>query len=133
MQTALVTGASRGVGRGIAISLAESGYRVFATGRTIAAAALPDSIIRIPCDQLRDDETAAVFARMAAEADGLDVLVNSAWGGYERMIENGAFTWPAPFWEQPAHRWTSMMDAGVRAAFVAAAHAARLMVPRRRG
>jgi len=46
MQTALVTGASRGVGRGIAVSLAESGYRVFATGRTVATASLPDSIVR---------------------------------------------------------------------------------------
>jgi dehydrogenase/reductase SDR family member 1 len=49
------------------------------------------------------------------------------------MSENGQFTWPLPFWEQPVHRWTSMMDAGVRAAFVAASHAARIMVPQKRG
>jgi NAD(P)-dependent dehydrogenase (short-subunit alcohol dehydrogenase family) len=49
------------------------------------------------------------------------------------MVENGVFTWCAPFWEQPAHRWTSMFDAGVRAAFVASAHAARLMLPNRAG
>jgi dehydrogenase/reductase SDR family protein 1 len=133
MQTALVTGASRGVGRGIAISLADAGYRVFATGRNIATATLPDTIVRIPCDHLQDDQTAAAFARIANETGALDVLVNSAWGGYERMIENGVFTWPAPFWEQPTHRWSSMMDAGVRAAFVVASHAARIMVPQRRG
>jgi len=131
--TALVTGASRGVGRGVAIALAEAGYRVCATGRSIDTADLPAAVVRIRCDHLRDEETAAVFARVAAEGGGLDVLVNNAWGGYERMVENGAFTWMLPFWEQPAHRWTSMMDAGVRAAFVAAAHAAPIMIPARRG
>ena len=130
MPTALVTGATRGVGRGIAIALAESGYRVFATGRSIANANLPDTIACIQCDHQRDEETAAAFASVAG---GLDVLVNSAWGGYEQMVENGKFTWGLPFWEQPAHRWTSMMDAGVRAAFICSAHAARLMVPRGRG
>jgi dehydrogenase/reductase SDR family protein 1 len=106
---------------------------VFATGRTIAAADLPDGILRIPCDHLRDEETGAAFARVRCEAGGLDVLVNSAWGGYERMLENGIFTWGAPFWEQPDHRWTSMLDAGVRAAFVSASHAARIMAQQRRG
>jgi NAD(P)-dependent dehydrogenase (short-subunit alcohol dehydrogenase family) len=90
-------------------------------------------VIRIPCDHLRGEETAAVFARIAAEADGLDALVNAAWGGYERMVEDGRFTWQLPFWERPAHRWTSMLDAGVRAAWVASSHAARMMVKRRSG
>jgi dehydrogenase/reductase SDR family protein 1 len=130
MPTALVTGASRGVGRGIAISLAKAGYKVFATGRTIETADLPSAVIRVPCDHLKDQETAAVFDRIT---DGLDLLVNSSWGGYERMSEDGRFTWGLPFWEQPAHRWTSMMDAGVRAAFVVSAHAARIMVPNRSG
>jgi NAD(P)-dependent dehydrogenase (short-subunit alcohol dehydrogenase family) len=132
-RSALVTGASRGVGRGVAISLAEAGYLVFATGRSIESADLPPSIIRLPCDHLRDEQTAAVFDRIARDAGALDILVNNAWGGYEQMVENGAFTWGAPFWEQPAHRWTSMMDTGVRGAFVSSSHAARLMVPRRSG
>jgi dehydrogenase/reductase SDR family protein 1 len=130
MRTALVTGASRGVGRGAAIGLAECGFQVFATGRTIATADLPSAIRRVPSDHLQDDQTAAAFAHVAG---GLDVLVNAAWGGYEQMTENGQFTWPLPFWEQPLHRWTSMMDAGVRAAFVAASHAARIMVPQKHG
>lgn len=130
MQTAFVTGASRGVGRGVAIGLADAGYRVFATGRSIGEALLPDSVTRIRCDHLRDEETSAAFDRAG---DSLDVLVNSCWGGYERMVENGEFTWGRPFWEQPLDRWSSMMDAGVRAAFVASAHAARRMVPRGRG
>jgi NAD(P)-dependent dehydrogenase (short-subunit alcohol dehydrogenase family) len=130
--TAIVTGASRGVGRGIAVALAASGYTVHATGRTIATADLPPSIIRHRCDHQHDAETDAVFAAVAAGGE-LDLLVNSAWGGYERMVENGAFTWGLPFWDQPAHRWTSMIDAGLRAAFVCSAHAAKLMVPRKHG
>jgi dehydrogenase/reductase SDR family member 1 len=131
-KTALVTGASRGVGRGVAISLADSGFRVFATGRTVASANLPPAIIRIPCDHQRDEESAAAFHRIE-ETGSLDLLVNSAWGGYEKMVENGAFTWTLPFWKQPSHRWSSMMNAGVRAAFVCASHAARLMTARRSG
>jgi NAD(P)-dependent dehydrogenase (short-subunit alcohol dehydrogenase family) len=49
------------------------------------------------------------------------------------MSENGVFTWTHPFWQQPAHRWASMLDAGVRAAFTASAHAANIMAPRRKG
>lgn len=133
MKTALVTGASRGVGKGIAIALAEAGYKVFGTGRTILASDLPNSIRRIQCDHLHDEGTAAVFSIVAREAGHLDVLVNSAWGGYERMVENGSFTWPLAFWEQPMHRWTGMMDAGVRSALVCSSHAARIMVPAGRG
>jgi len=133
MQTAVVTGASRGVGRGVAIALAEAGYRVFATGRTINTADLPSSIERLVCDHLDDEQTERAFAALATETAGLDLLVNCAWGGYERMVEDGRFTWPAPFWEQPLHRWRGMIDAGLRASFVSSAHAARLMVPRGAG
>jgi dehydrogenase/reductase SDR family protein 1 len=133
MRVALVTGASRGVGRGAVLGLASAGFRVFATGRSVDSADLPASVVRIRCDHSKDDETAVAFARVAEAGGVLDVLVNSAWGGYERMVENGEFTWTLPFWQQPAHRWSSMMDAGVRAAFVASANAAKLMVPARSG
>jgi dehydrogenase/reductase SDR family protein 1 len=128
VRTALVTGASRGVGRGVALALAQAGYRVFATGRTIATADLPASIERLACDHLDDRRTRRAFAAMAAKTDGLDVLVNCAWGGYERMVEDGRFTWPAPFWEQPLHRWRGMIDGGLRAAFVSSALAAPRMI-----
>ena len=133
MPTALVTGASRGVGRGVASALSTSGYRVYATGRTILSADLPEAVVRIPCDHLDDERHRQRIRSSAVEAGSLDVLVNCAWGGYEKMSENGAFTWGLPFWEQPAHRWTSMLDAGVRAAWRASAHAAQVMVPRRQG
>jgi dehydrogenase/reductase SDR family protein 1 len=133
MPTAMVTGASRGIGRGVAIALADAGYAVFATGRNIERADLPGSIRRIPCDHTDDGQTERAFATVAAAGGGLDVLVNAAWGGYERMVEDGAFTWPGPFWEQPLHRWSGMIDNGLRAAFVASAQAARLMIPRAAG
>jgi NAD(P)-dependent dehydrogenase (short-subunit alcohol dehydrogenase family) len=132
-QVALVTGASRGVGRGIAIALAQAGATVFATGRTIAQANLGEGIRTIACDHTDDRAVDAVFQHIQSSVNRLDILANVAWGGYERMVENGKFTYIAPFWEQPPWRWDAMMTAGVRAAFVASQHAARLMVPARRG
>jgi dehydrogenase/reductase SDR family member 1 len=133
-QTALVTGASRGVGRGVAAALHAAGAHVYATGRTIDGAALDPSIVRVPCDHTDDTAVARVFDRIAAERGRLDILVNNVWGGYEQMVDaSGRFTWALPFWEQPVTRWQLMVDAGVRAAFVASQHAARLMVPARRG
>jgi dehydrogenase/reductase SDR family protein 1 len=117
----------------VSTALSLAGYTVHATGRSILNADLPSPVIRHRCDHMRDEDTAAVFAAVGEAGAGLDILVNNAWGGYEQMVENGAFTWGVPFWEQPAHRWTSMMDAGVRAAFVCSALAARLMIPQRRG
>jgi len=132
-QVALVTGASRGVGRGVAIGLAHAGVRVFATGRTIASASLDAGITAMTCDHSDDQAVADVFRQIDESAGRLDILVNVAWGGYERMIEGGRFTWADPFWEQPSWRWDAMITAGVRAAFVASQHAARRMVPARRG
>ena len=133
METALVTGASRGVGRGVAVALADAGFEVFATGRNIDKTGMPPNVLCIRCDHTCDDQTDAAFRQVAEAAGSLDVLVNSTWGGYERMVEAGKFTWGLPFWEQPDHRWTSMMDAGVRAAFVCSRHAARMMIPKKRG
>jgi len=133
MPYAIVTGASRGVGKGIATALHAAGYTVFATGRTIDAADLPSAIIRIRCDHRIDVDTDAAFARIASATPAIDVVVNNAWGGYERMMDTGKFTWALPFWEQPAHRWTSMMDAGVRAAWAVSSRAVPLMLPQQRG
>jgi dehydrogenase/reductase SDR family member 1 len=124
----LVTGASRGIGRGVATALADAGMTVYATGRSIETATLPDAVNRIRCDHTDDEQVARVFERVTSDAGRLDVLVNGVWGGYEQMMETGQFTWPKPFWEQPLWRWDAMMDAGVRAGYVASTHAARLMV-----
>lgn len=132
-QVALVTGASRGVGRGVALGLARAGARVFATGRSIARANLDAEITTMVCDHADDAAVARVFEQIEQQAGRLDILVNVAWGGYERMVEDGRFTWMLPFWEQPVWRWDAMMTAGVRAAYVASQHAARAMVPAGRG
>ena len=130
---ALVTGASRGVGRGIAQGLYRAGATVYASGRSIETADLDDAIVRVACDHSDDQSVDRLFERIVTEQGRLDLLVNNAWGGYENMVEDGRFTWSAPFWAQPLWRWAAMMDVGVRAAFVASQHAARLMVPCRRG
>jgi|SRR5579871_1239914 len=133
-QVALVTGASRGVGRGIAAALHDAGAVVYATGRSIARADLDPGIARIVCDHTNDAQVAAAFGRIAHEQQALHLLVNNAWGGYERMVDaSGRFAWIDPFWMQPAWRWHTMMDAGVRAAFVASQHAARAMIRAGRG
>jgi NAD(P)-dependent dehydrogenase (short-subunit alcohol dehydrogenase family) len=128
LPVALVTGASRGVGKGVATALLEAGYRVFATGRSIESADLPSGIIRLRCDHTIDADTDAAFARIAHDTSSLDLVVNNSWGGYERMVDAGQFTWGLPFWQQPAHRWTSMMDAGVRAAWAVRSRAVPLML-----
>lgn len=132
-RVAVVTGASRGIGRGVARALADAGATVYATGRSIARADLPAPVVRLQCDHTDDGQVEEVFARVRSEHGRLDVLANCVWGGYERMVEDGQFTWGRPFWEQPAWRWDLMFDAGVRAAFVASQHAARLMVPNEHG
>jgi NAD(P)-dependent dehydrogenase (short-subunit alcohol dehydrogenase family) len=134
-KVALVTGATRGVGRGVALELAEAGATVYATGRTIAKEAFVTDGIVIPvrCDHTHDSEVEAVFHQITGEQDRLDILVNNVWGGYENMVENGEFTWMQPFWKQPLWRWDAMFAAGVRAHYVACAHAARLMIAQQSG
>lgn len=130
---ALVTGGSRGVGRGIAQFLAESGVVVYVTGRSVACSDLPDNVARISCDHRDDGQVAAAFAQIETEQGRLDILVNNAWGGYEKMVEETEFTWNRPLWVQPLWRWDAMMSVGVRGALVASQHAARIMIRSRSG
>lgn len=121
------------MGRGVALGLANAGATVFATGRSIKQADLGSEITTITCDHTDDEAVAEVFRHIDEKAGRLDILVNVAWGGYERMVEDGRFTWAAPFCEQPMWRWEAVMTSGVRAAFVASQHAASRMVPAHRG
>ena len=134
-KVAAVTGASRGVGKGVALGLAEAGATVYATGRTVSEEtfAAEGRIIPIRCDHTNDREVEATFRRVINGHARLDILVNNVWGGYENMVEDGEFTWPRPFWEQPLWRWDAMFRAGVRAHYVSGTHAARTMVERRSG
>jgi len=155
---AVVTGASRGAGRGIAVELGAAGATVYVTGRSTRAQpadtygqllalsdmpAVPGSIddtadevtrvgghgIAVRCDHTREDEVKALFAQVEREAGRLDLLVNNAWGGHETF--NGVFD--APFWEHPLANWDSMFDRGVRNHLVASRSAAPLMVREKHG
>jgi NAD(P)-dependent dehydrogenase (short-subunit alcohol dehydrogenase family) len=131
---AVVTGGTKGVGRGVTRELARQGARVFVTGRSVPNhEPFGEAVTAIQCDHRDDDQVEAAFQRIVNEAGAIDILVNCVWGGYEGMIENGVFTWPKPFWEQPLWRWDAMFSAGVRAHYHASQLAARTMVARRRG
>jgi hypothetical protein len=120
MASALVTRASRGVGRGVAIEPAAHGFHVFAIHCTYPVRPLLGQ---------RHGTAVPANRRTRRRAGRCGQL---RLGGYEKMVEDGQFTWNLPFWKQPRHGWNSMMEAGVRFAFVTSAHAAGQMVARRR-
>ncbi|HEV8394043.1 MAG TPA: SDR family NAD(P)-dependent oxidoreductase [Vicinamibacterales bacterium] len=133
-RVAVVTGGTKGVGRGVALALAEWGARVFVTGRSAdEGAPRSGSITAIRCDHRDDAQVDAAFVRVLNDTGAIDILVNNVWGGYDNMMENGQFTWPKPFWEQPLWRWDEMFQAGVRAHYRAGQLAAPSMIARRRG
>lgn len=133
-KVAVVTGGSRGVGKGIAGELSRHGAKVFVTGRSEPDLQhVGERTVRMRCDHRVDAQVDAAFQQIASEGGSIDILVNNVWGGYERMVDNGAFTWPKPFWEQPLWRWDAMFSAGVRAHYHASQLAAPGMIARRRG
>lgn len=146
---ALVTGASRGAGRGIARELGSGGATVYVTGRSVSGGASTDSLpgtvdetahevsavggqgIAVRCDHTRDDEVERLFGRIRADHGRLDLLVNNVWGGYE---DSECRPLPRiPFWDQPMQQWEGMFTAGVRAHLTASRLAVPLMLPHRRG
>jgi NAD(P)-dependent dehydrogenase (short-subunit alcohol dehydrogenase family) len=146
-KVAVVTGSSRGAGRGIALVLGGAGATVYVTGRSVrgnATEGLPGSIeetaeavtargglgIPVRCDHTIDAEVEALFGRVKEDQGQLDLLVNNVWGGYEQY-EFERFT--APFWEQPLHHWHGMFEAGLLAHLMASRFAAPLMLSRRQG
>jgi NAD(P)-dependent dehydrogenase (short-subunit alcohol dehydrogenase family) len=83
-QVALVTGASRGVGRGVAAVLAEEGATVYASGRTVDARTVSaggGDIRAVRCDHTLDAQVESLFGRIERDCGRLDILVNNVWGG----------------------------------------------------
>jgi NAD(P)-dependent dehydrogenase (short-subunit alcohol dehydrogenase family) len=156
---AIVTGASRGGGRGIAVELGAAGATVYVTGRSTRGApaatygtylaeaglaAMPGTIddtadevtaaggrgVAVRCDHTDAAQVHALVARVEREQGRLDLLVNNAWGGHETLTGS---TLDRPFWEQPLDHWRSMFDHGVRNHVVTCQAAAPLFVRQRRG
>lgn len=132
---ALVTGASYGVGKGIALALGDAGATVFVTGRSDAlleTARLVDERggrgVPIRCDHTDDDQVREAFARVEAQAGGLDLLVNNVWGGYAGFHEGRFAEMGAPFWEKPFELYDANLSS-VRAHFTTTALAVPLLLP----
>jgi len=145
---ALVTGASRGAGAGIARGFGELGYTVYVTGRTVTpgnakgwdGSVLPGTVsetaaaitalggkgIPVVCDHADDQQVAAVFDQILTEQGRLDVLVNNAAYMHHQLIEK------KPFWEKELDA-QKILDVGLRSAYVASWHAAKTMAAQRSG
>jgi len=132
----VVTGASRGLGRGIARAFGSRGATVYLTGRAVdgslqQAAAEVDAHggrgIAVPCDHRQDEQVSALFERVRKDSASLDILVNNAAAVYPE-----ALLAPGGFWEKPL-RLVDMIDVGMRSNYVASHCAAPLMVEARRG
>jgi dehydrogenase/reductase SDR family member 1 len=140
---AVVTGASRGIGKGIALELGAAGATVYVTGRTVSAdSPLPGTVgetaeevtalggtgIAVPCDHHDDEQVEALFDRVDDEHGRLDVLANNVFPAADLAAWLGK-----PFWELPLAAWDEVVGVGTRAHYVASAFAARLMIPSGRG
>ena len=141
-KVAVVTGSSRGIGKGIALALGREGATVYVTGRTVTPGSysLPGTVgetaaevdrrggkgIPVQVDHGNDEQVVALFDQVKREQGRLDLLVNNAFSLPEDLTE------PQPFWEKPLSNW-EMVDVGARSSFVAAWHAAHIMVPQRSG
>jgi NAD(P)-dependent dehydrogenase (short-subunit alcohol dehydrogenase family) len=146
-KVAVVTGASRGAGKGIALALGATGMTVYVTGRSTSVSLgrlrdtlLPGTILEtaaqitalggrgvaVACDHRDDAAVQAAFERVASESGRLDILVNNAASIHDALIEPGAF------WEKPLEL-ADILDVGLRSAYVASYFAAPLMVRAQRG
>ncbi len=123
-RVAVVTGASRGAGRGIAAALASHGWRVYGTGRGIDPA--PGWGIGVQVDHRDDDAVGEFFGRLAREEGRLDLLVNNAAAISDDLVG------PEPFWRRP-RALADVLDVGLRSSYVAAWYAAPLLVEQSRG
>ncbi|KAK0423054.1 hypothetical protein QR680_007944 [Steinernema hermaphroditum] len=149
-QIALVTGASRGIGKGIAVQLGEAGATVYVTGRPPAKQEGISQSLNLPtleqtaqeitkrggkgisvfCDHSDPEEVRKLFERIEKEQNGrLDILVNNAYSAVTTLI-NGA---SAKFYEEDPAVFEAVNNVGLTNHYICSVYAARLMVPRKKG
>lgn len=150
-KVALVTGASRGIGKGIAQALGAAGATVYVTGRTEspsnATVPLPGTIhetaalvtqagglgIAVRCDHSDDAQVRALFDRIRTDHGRLDLLVNNAWTGYQAKQRSKKSGFHTSFWKLPPTFWDTMFMVGVRSNYVASGYAAAMMINQQSG
>merc|ERR1712086_456258 len=152
-QVAIVTGASRGIGRGIAVGLGEQGATVYITARTKAKGELNSAgvggksqagsleeaceqveaaggvCIPVQCDSADDGQIAALFARVMEEQGRLDVLVNNAFSAVSWLPKHTG----KPFWDKGPEAWDTVNNVGLRSHYIASVHAAKAMQKNKSG
>ncbi len=147
-KVAVVSGASRGIGKGIALGLGQQGATVYVTGRSLrpGGSRWPGTVtetaqevsqlggvgIAAPCDHRNDGEVRAVFQRVQRERGRLDLLVNNATSFGETPSSYG-YDPEVDFWELPVEQWDEMQLVGLRSHYVASVFAAPMMIERRSG
>lgn len=141
-KVAVVTGASRGAGRGIAIALGEAGWRVYVTGRTLeeGTASLAGTIasaaeavtqaggegIAVKVDHAVASEIAELFALVEKESGRLDLLVNNVADIHDDLVA------PGPFWTKSPDL-AGILDVGLRSHYLASWHAAPMLAKQEKG
>jgi NAD(P)-dependent dehydrogenase (short-subunit alcohol dehydrogenase family) len=140
-RVAVVTGASRGAGRAIAAVLGEHGATVYVTGRSVRGQPTTDDLpgtieesaeevtrrggqgIGVRCDHSVEADVQSLFRKVRDEQGRLDILVNNAWGGYEKER-----FMPAYFWKSPLRLWDAMFERGLKTHLLASYFAIPLMI-----
>lgn len=149
-KVAVVTGASRGVGKGVALGLAAQGVTVYVTGRTEDDKGLPDfqrgttiyktaeEVNRIGgkgiahrCDFSCDEDIKVLFERVKSEQGKLDILINNAWSGANHVVNE--YFWNTPFWQQPITLLDDFYTVGLRSGYLCSQYAAEMMTEQKNG
>ncbi|MCT7983476.1 SDR family NAD(P)-dependent oxidoreductase [Laspinema sp. A4] len=146
-KVAVVTGATRGLGKGIAIGLGEAGATVYITGRSLdptrgegelagslketeaAVEAAGGLCIPVQVDHSDDDQVRSLFDRIQSEFGQLDLLVNNVYAGVQTLMKSQG----RPFWESEPSFWDACNNVGLRSHYVTSVLAARMMTPRQQG
>ena len=144
-RVAVVAGATRGAGRGIARMLGAAGATVYCTGRSVrghpATAGRPETIeetaelvtaeggrgIAVRTDHTVEPEVERLFTRVRTEQGKLDVLVNDVWGG-DALTE-----WESPFWQLSTAKGLEMLERAVHSHIITSRHGGPLMIARNTG